>query len=90
MTTKEAIEQSKFVLENLNSGYVVRDKYAIEFHERIIKDLEILEILKESITYQEEYKYIMKGEKFMIFQHTIKGTEKVDKIKEWLKGEGSN
>ena len=57
----------------------------------IAKDLEVLELLKESITYQEEHKYTMKedmkGEKFMIFQHSVKGTEKVEKIKEWLKEE---
>ena len=82
MTSKEAALQLE--------SFCAYDDEVKEALSVIAKDLEVLEILKESITYQEEYKYIIKDEKFMIFQHTIKGTEKVDKIKEWLEDEGSN
>lgn len=88
MTSKEAIKsiEKQSTVEFLNYDSLCLFEQELKV---IQKDLEVLEILKESITYQEEHKYIMKeemkGEKFMIFQHTIKGTEKVDKIKEWLK-----
>ena len=59
-----------------------------EEYETIKKDLEILEIIKSSIYRKEEHKYIMdekmKGEKFMILSIHIRGTDNVNKIKEWL------
>ena len=71
---------------NLNSNDL------IDILEDAIKDLEVLEILKYSIIDKEAHMIVMKdeitekmkGEEFMILHHTIKGTEKVNKVKEWL------
>ena len=54
----------------------------------MVNDEEILKILKESIYNKEEHKRVMsepKGEKFLMINISIKGDEKIDKIKEWLK-----
>lgn len=45
-TTKEIIEQCKFVIANLTSGCVECNEKAMYFYKSIIKHLEILEILK--------------------------------------------
>ena len=88
MTSKEALIRLYIMADTPEQAIGLGECYDI-----VEKDLEVLEILKESITYKEEHKYMlkedMKGEKFMIFQHTIKGTEKVDKIKEWLHNENN-
>ena len=63
-----------------------------EDFKEIEKALEVLEILKCSVRYKEEHKYIlnerMKGQKFMLIDFTVKGTVKgtdnVNQVKEWL------
>ena len=54
----------------------------------MVSDEEILKILKGSIYNKEEHKRVMsepKGEKFLMLNISIKGDEKIEKIKEWLK-----
>lgn len=49
MKTKEAIEQARFTLKNLNSGCVECDKKAKDFYRSVIRDLDMLELLKKYI-----------------------------------------
>lgn len=53
----------------------------------MINEQEILQILKESIYNKEEHKRVMSeplGEKFLMVNISVKGDEKIEKIKEWL------
>jgi hypothetical protein len=85
MTSKEALNRLSKYIGELGGGETLEE-------EVILKDLEVLEILKESITDKEAHMIVMKdeitekmkGEEFMILHYTIKGTEKVNKVKEWL------
>ena len=86
MTTKERLRRLE--------SYSVCDNYREkeEDFKEIEKALEVLEVLKNSVKYKEEHKYIlnerMKGQKFMLIDFTVKGTVKgtdnVNKVKEWL------
>ena len=86
MTSKERLKRLE--------SYSVCDNYREkeEDFREIEKALEVLEILKNSIKYKEEHKYVlnekMKGQKFMLIDFyvkgTIKGTDNVNKVKEWL------
>ena len=89
MTPKERLKRLE--------SYSVCDNYREkeEDFREIEKALEILEILKCSVKYKEEHKYIlnerMKGQKFMLIDFTvkgtIKGTDNVNKVKEWLEND---
>ena len=96
MKSKEAVKLARIEFEkdleyDENNQWL---KNIIPVLEQAEKDLEVLEILKDSITDKEAHMIVMKdeitekmkGEEFMILHYTIKGTEKVDKIKEWLNG----
>lgn len=86
MNSKKAL---KIISNEFNTYY---RKILDEEFKTIQKDLEVLEILKYSITDKEAHMIVMKdeitekmkGEEFMILHYTIKGTEKVNKVKEWL------
>ena len=58
-----------------------------ENHE-LNKKLEILEIIRKSITNKENHKYVLneklKGQKFMIMSLYISGDTDFNKVKEWL------
>ena len=58
------------------------------------KKVEILEIIRRSITHKENHKYALnekfKGQKFMIMGLYIKGDNDFNKIKEWLENEKDN
>ena len=55
------------------------------------KRLEVLEIIKKSITHKENHKYVLneklKGQKFMTMNLYISGDNDFKKIKEWLENE---
>ena len=58
------------------------------------KKVEILEIIKKSITHKENHTYVlnkkMKGQKFMTMNLYISGDTDFKKIKEWLEDEKDN
>ena len=91
MNSKEALKYLLVNSEELYNQYEEDEKFyldAVKLYNIVLKDLEILEIIKSSIYRKEEHKYIMdekmKGEKFMILSIHIRGTDNVNKIKEWL------
>ncbi len=54
----------------------------------MINDSEILKIIKDSIYNKEEHKRVMSeplGEKFLMLNLSIRGEERIEKIKQWLK-----
>ena len=55
------------------------------------KKLEVLEIIKKSITHKENHTYVlnkkMKGQKFMTMNLYISGDTDFKKVKEWLENE---
>ena len=55
------------------------------------KRLEVLEIIKKSITHKENHTYVlnkkMKGQKFMTMNLYISGDNDFKKVKEWLENE---
>ena len=55
------------------------------------KRLEVLEIIKKSITHKENHKYVLneklKGQKFMTMNLYISGDTDFKKVKEWLENE---
>ena len=85
MTSKEALEELKDNFEN--------DVYKVErkMLDIIEKDLEVLEILKQSIFNKEEHKYALteklKGQKFVLVSLSIRGEDEIAKVKEWLENE---
>ena len=94
MTSEEAlyllmINQKKvrddFTFINLNT----HEKVSVEeCYDIVMKDLEILDIIKRSIYNRETHKYAMneklKGQKFMSIGLSIRGDDDINKIKEWL------
>ena len=91
MTSKEALKYLLVNSEELYNQYEEDEKFyldAVELYNIVLKDIEKLEIIKTTIYRKEEHKYKkkkkMKGEKFMILSIHIRGTDNVNKIKEWL------
>ena len=84
MTSKEALEELKDNFEN--------DVYKVEREmlNIVAKDLEVLEILKQSIFNKEEHKYAMteklKGQKFMLLSLSIREDD-IEQVKEWLEND---
>ena len=97
MTSKEALyllmtNQKKvrddFTFINLNT----HEKVSVEeCYDIVIKDLEVLDIIKRSIYSKEIHKYVMneklKGQKFMSIGLSIRGDNDIDKVKEWLEND---
>ena len=58
------------------------------------KKLEILEIIKKSMTHKENHTYVLnkklKGQKFMTMNLYISGDTDFQKVKEWLENEKDN
>lgn len=81
MTSKEALSDLSFLA-------IGDENHTIKCKEIIEKDLEVLEILKKSITHKENHKYVlngkMKGQKFMTMNLYIIGDNDFKKVKEWL------
>ena len=63
----------------------------LQENQELNKKLEILEIIKKSITNKENHKYVLneklKGQKFMIMSLYISGDTDFNKVKEWLENE---
>ena len=63
-------------------------------YQELMKKVEILEIIRKSITNKENHKYVLneklKGQKFMIMGLYIKGDNECQKVKEWLENEKDN
>ena len=79
---KEVKDGFKFLNLKTNEQATIEDCY-----ETIKKDLEVLEILKESVYRKEEHNYLlndtMRGQYFII-SFNINDNESIKKIKEWL------
>ena len=97
MTSKEALyllmtnqkkvrDDFKFIDLNTYEKVSIEECYDV-----IMKDLEVLDIIKRSIYSKEIHKYVMneklKGQKFMSIGLSIRGDDDINKIKEWLKNE---
>ena len=84
MTNQKKVKDGhKFVnLKTLETA-TVEDCYVT-----IMRDLEVLDIIKRSVYSKEIHKYVMneklKGQKFMSIGLSIRGDDNIDTIKEWL------
>ena len=84
MTNQKKVRDD-FTFINLNT----HEKVSIEeCYDIVIKDLEVLEIIKKSITHKENHKYVLneklKGQKFMTISLYVRGDNDFNKVKEWL------
>ena len=63
----------------------------LQEYQEINEKLEILEIIKKSITHKENHKYVLnkklKGQKFMTMNLYISGDTDFKKVKEWLEND---
>ena len=59
--------------------------------EKIEKDLEVLNIIKKSITHKEKHTHVLneklKGQKYMTISVWVNGDTDFNKVKEWLKND---
>lgn len=84
MTNQKKVRDD-FTFINLNT----HEKVSVEeCYDIVIKDLEVLDIIKRSIYSRETHKYVLneklKGQKFMNFSLYISGDTDYNKVKEWL------
>ena len=94
MTSEEALYLLMTNQKKVRDGFTFIDlntheKVSIEeCYDIVIKDLEVLYIIKRSIYSKEIHKYVMneklKGQKFMSIGLSIRGDDDINKIKEWL------
>ena len=93
MTSKEALEQSKYILKNLKTRSIEWEQEAADFHERVIKDLEVLELLRKHcrVCFDDETENGLDDTVFNgVDLDDIWGygyDEDFEKIMEWLKNE---
>ena len=63
----------------------------LQEYQELYKRLEVLEIIKKSITHKENHKYVLneklKGQKFMTMNLYISGDTDFQKVKEWLEND---
>ena len=80
---KKVRDDFRFIDLNTHEKVSIEECYDI-----VIKDLDVLNIIKRSIYSKEIHKYVMneklKGQKFMSIGLSIRGDDNIDKIKEWL------
>ena len=84
MTNQKKVRDG-FTFIDLNT----HEKVSIEeCYDIVMKDLEVLNIIKRSVYSKEIHKYVMneklKGQRFMSIGLSIRGDDDIDKIKEWL------
>ena len=99
----ESLERQNEVLKRDLQNYQAYIKKGVEEHykdfmsdydlllqecQELNKKLEILEIIKKSITHKENHTYVLnkklKGQKFMTMNLYISGDTDFNKVKEWL------
>ena len=102
----ESLERQNEVLKRDLQNYQAYIKKGVEEHykdfmsdydlllqecQELNKRLEVLEIIKKSITHKENHKYVLneklKGQKFMTMNLYISGDNDFKKVKEWLENE---
>lgn len=71
---------------------VLKERNELEKENKLLKkDLEVLNIIKKSITHKENHKYVLneklKGQKFMTISVYISGDTDFNKIKDWLEND---
>ena len=104
MTSKEALEKLSYipiyeedernVITDIDSCCIYKgdlcEVYGSEF-DTIEKDLEVLNIIKKSITHKEKHTHELnekfKGQKYMNISVWINGDDDFNKIKEWLEND---
>ena len=87
MTNQKKVRDD-FTFINLNT----HEKVSIEeCYNIVIKDLEVLDIIKRSIYSRESHKYVLneklKGQKFMNVSLYISGDTDFNKVMEWLEND---
>lgn len=91
MTSKEALKYLLVNSEELYSQYEEDEKFyldAVELYNIVLKDLEMLEIIKKWSFIDEGYKTgYGPYTKFQCIIHTVGMKEDFEKIKEWLENE---
>lgn len=93
MTNKQAWKTVEFWLGVKSLENELAEPQISEALEVIKKNLEVLEILKNSYKYHEEHRRKMSdpiNELFMILHMTVNYEENVNKVKEWIKNENNN
>ena len=102
----ESLERQNELLKKYLKEYQAYIKKGVEEHyedfmsdydlllqecQELNKKLEILEIIKKSITHKENHTYVlnkkMKGQKFMTMNLYISGDTDFKKVKEWLEND---
>ena len=88
---KEYQEYIKKGVEEHYADFVSDYDLLLQENHELNKKVEMLEIIRKSITNKENHKYVLneklKGQKFMIMSLYISGDTDVDKVKEWLGNE---
>ena len=91
---KDLIDYQEYIKKGVEEHYKDfmsdYDLLLQEYHE-LMKKVEILEIIKKSITHKENHKYVLneklKGQKFMTMNLYISGDTDFKKVKEWLEND---
>ena len=85
---KEYQEYIKKSVEEHYKDFMSNYDFLLQEYQELYKRLEILEIIKKSITHKENHTYVvnkkLKGQKFMTMNLYISGDTDFQKVKEWL------
>ena len=91
---KDLIDYQEYIKKGVEEHYkdFMSDyDLLLQEYQELYKKLEVLEIIRKSITNKENHKYVLneklKGQKFMIMSLCISGDTDFNKIKEWLEDE---
>ena len=94
MNSKEALYNLITNQKKIRDGYKFVNLKTLETatvedcYDTIMRDLEVLDIIKRSIYSRESHKYVLneklKGQKFMNVSLYISGDTDYNKVKEWL------
>lgn len=91
---KDLIDYQEYIKKGVEEHYkdFMSDyDLLLQEYQELYKKLEVLEIIRKSITNKENHKYVLneklKGQKFMIMSLCISGDADFNKVKEWLENE---
>ena len=88
---KEYQEYIKKGVEEHYEDFMSNYDLLLQEYQDLYKRLEVLEIIKKSITHKENHTYVLnkklKGQKFMTMNLYISGDTDFKKVKEWLENE---